>query len=311
MSNTDPSIIHELADVRRRGCDPAAFIAEEERHYERQIDDAADRIADGIDGCRLVLQCGPSSVGKTTTALKLSRALRKRGVEAFVVSLDDFYRGADKAPLLPNGQYDYESPLAIDLEQLRGCITELTETGKTLLPRYSFTAGAPEKDKVPLVTSGNSAVIFEGIHAFSPMIREPLAESGIFPMTVFINTRSRFVENGEILLCRRDIRLSRRLLRDVRTRGSSFSHTMTMWEQVLRGENEYIFPHKDAAQIVLDTTMGYEPCILAPLIVPQLKTLYGTPYEDKARRFGEVYARFPSIALSALPADSLLREFVG
>jgi len=311
MNNTDLSVTHELADVLRRAHDPAAFIAEEERHYEAQMNDAADRIASGIDGCRLVLQCGPSSVGKTTTAMKLSRALRERDVEAFVVSLDDFYRGVDKAPLLPNGQYDYESPLAIDLAQLRRCITELTETGKTMLPRYNFKAGAPEAEKVPLETRGNTAVIFEGIHAFSPMIRDPLAEVGIHPMTVFINTRSRFVENGEVLLCRRDIRLSRRLLRDVRTRGSSFPHTMTMWDQVLRGENEYIFPHKDAAQILLDTTMGYEPCVLSPLILPQLKTLYGTPYEEKARRLEEVYARFTPIALSALPDDSLIREFVG
>lgn len=311
MTNTESAVIHELSDVLRQCTDPAAFIAAEEAHYEAQLEIAADRIAEGIDGCRLVLQCGPSSVGKTTTANKLSRALHRRGVAAYVVSLDDFYRGIDQAPLLPNGQYDYESPLALDLDQLHRCITELTRTGQTLLPRYDFKAGAPAADKQLLKTNGNAAVIFEGIHAFSPLIRDPLAAGGISPLTVFINTDSRFVDNNEVLLCRRDIRLSRRLLRDVRTRGSSFANTMTMWAQVLRGEKEYIFPHKDAADILLDTTMGYEPCVLAPLIIPQLDTLYGTPFEEKAATLKTVYARFPAIGLSAIPKDSLLREFMG
>lgn len=311
MTNTESAVIHELNDISRRSADPAAFIAAEERHYESQLETAADRIAEGIDGCRLVLQCGPSSVGKTTTANKLSRALQRRGVSSFVVSLDDFYRGIDQAPRLPNGQYDYESPLALDLPQLRRCIVELTRTGQTLLPRYDFKAGAPAADKQLLKTDGNTAVIFEGIHAFSPLIRDPLAADGISPLTVFINTRSRFVDRGDVLLCRRDIRLSRRLLRDVRTRGSSFANTMAMWAQVLRGEDEYIFPHKEGADLLLDTTMGYEPCVLAPLIIPQLQTLYGTPFEEKAKTLEAVYARFPAIDLSALPKDSLLREFVG
>ncbi len=311
MNNTDTAITHELADIRRLADDPVAFIAAEEQQYEHQITLAADRIAQGLNGCRLVFQCGPSSVGKTTTASKLRRALADRGVTAHVVSLDDFYRGVNQAPLLPSGQYDYESPLALDLPQLRRCITELMQTGQTWLPRYDFPAGAPAKDKTLLQTSGNTAVIFEGIHAFSPLLREPLEAAGIRPFYVFINTRSRFTDHGEVLLCRRDIRLSRRLLRDERTRASSFENTMNMWAQVINGENQYIFPHKHCADIVIDTTMGYEPCILAPLITARLHTLENTPYTDTATRLRAVYERFPAIDLTMLPLDSLLREFVG
>lgn len=312
MTHTDSVVRHELAEVCRRVRENAAgLIADEEAAYERQIARTASRIAADTHGCRLVLQCGPSSVGKTTTADKLCRSLAGRGVAAVVVSLDDFYRGVGKAPRLPDGSFDYESPLAIDLEQLHDCIAQLVKTGQTLLPRYDFPAGRPSDEKRPLRLSGDTAVIFEGIHAFSPLLTEELARDGIEPFRIFVNTRSRFTDGEDVLLCRREIRLSRRLLRDERTRASSFENTMTMWQQVLKGDELYIFPHSASAHVTIDTTMGYEPCVLAPLMIRRLPTLFGTPYEESARRLLWVYERFCTIDTAAVPKDSVLREFIG
>lgn len=310
MTNTP--IRHDVGDVNRRIRDnAAAFIAEEEARYDNDVAAAATLIASRTHGCQFVWQCGPSSVGKTTTANKLCAALATHGIEAAIVSLDDFYRGVGLAPLLPDGTYDYESPLALDLDRLQACVTELTTTGVTQLPIYDFPAGHPSSDTRELRVHGDTVVIFEGIHAFSPLLTATAEQNGAKPLRVFVNTRSRFTSGDDILLCRRDIRLSRRLLRDERTRASSYENTMNMWAGVLRGDEQYIFPYSDTADVVIDTTMAYEPCVLKPLILSRLHTLDGTAYEQTARHFRESFEQFEAISTELLPQNGVLREFVG
>lgn len=291
--------------------DAAGLIAREEARYTHQIHTAADAIADAADSLQFVWMCGPSSVGKTTTARRLCAALENRGVQAFVVSLDDFYRGVGKAPLLEDGSYDYESPKALDLPQLHRCLTELAATGETDLPRYDFAAGKPGDCRTFLRVTGRAAVIFEGIQAFSPLLTEGLGDLPVLSLRLFINTRTRFTDGDKLLLCRRDIRLVRRLLRDERTRATSFADTMAMWQKVLTGDERHIFPYSDGADLLIDTALGYEPCVTAPLIADKLTALYGTPYEATARRLQTALAQFPALPQEIVPADSILREFIG
>ncbi len=312
MKHTDTAITHDLDEINARvKADAAAFIAAEEAAYIAQIEAAAEHIAAKTHGGQPVMLCGPSSVGKTTTANRLCQALERNGVAAFVVSLDDFYRGAGLAPLTESGAYDYESPEALNLERLHRCMREWATTGETWLPRYDFTAGAPAKEETWLHTAGDAVVIFEGINAFCDEITVGFEGTGVKPIRVFLNTRSRFVRDGEVQLSRRDIRLSRRLLRDIRTRNSSFANTMAMWEQVKAGEEKYILPHSHTADITLDTTMGYEPCLLAPLLLEHLGELADTPYAALAQRGIAVYRSMTPVSLSLLPEDSVLCEFVG
>lgn len=312
MKATGSPITHDLGEIRARvAADAAAFIAAQEEQYERQIEAAAAAIAEKTHGIQIVWMCGPSSVGKTTTAGRLCAALQTRGKQAFVVSLDDFYRGREQAPQLEDGSFDYESPFALDLAFLHACIDELLTKGETMLPRYDFTAGAPSPLKNFLRVTGDAVVIFEGIHAFAPVVCETADGAATPPLRLFLNTRSRFTDGEEILLSRREIRLSRRLLRDERTRNSGFVRTMTMWQQVLRGDEVYIFPYSKDADLMIDTTLGYEPCVLSALMLERLPALVGTAYEGQAAHLQAAYRRFPVLPCEAVPAGSVLREFIG
>ena len=292
--------------------DTVGYIAKEEARYAAEIQAAADTIKAATSGCQLVWMCGPSSVGKTTTAKRLSVALHARGLQAFVISLDDFYRGFDKAPLLPDGSFDYESPEALDLPQLRRCLSELMTSGETDLPRYDFEAGKPRDERAHLRVDGDTVVILEGIQAFSPLLTDGISADILGkPLRLFINTATRFTDDDTMLLCRRDIRLSRRLLRDERTRGSDFADTMAMWQKVLAGDERHIFPYSDRADILVNTAMGYEPSVLAPLLCERLAVLDGTAYEAAAKRLCAALKKFPPLAAENVPSDSVLREFIG
>lgn len=309
---SDTQWVREIGAINRRvQTDAAAFIREEESAYEQGVASAARQIALRGSGRRLIMQCGPSSVGKTTTAGKIARCLRDEGIEAHTVSLDNFYRGLGQAPRLADGSFDYESPEALDLPLLRACMARLMEDGRAFLPEYDFSVGRPKPQRQELILSDDAAVIFEGIHAFDPSLYTALETQGECVVRVFVNTCSRFVRDGRVVLSRRDIRLARRLLRDERFRSSSFHNTLHMWQQVMRGDEAYIFPYSDTADIVVDTTIGYEPCVLAPQLLPRLYELSDGPYRDTARRLEEALSSFVPLSEQFVPKNSVLREFLG
>ncbi len=290
--------------------DAAALVERMERQYRAQTETVAQALADTLEDLRFVMLCGPSSAGKTTTTRLLCEALGRRAVNAVMISLDDFYRPSEEIPLQDDGTPDFEAPEAIDVLRLHACARELVQTGHTLLPRYDFGAHAPCEGTVPLTVFGDTVVIFEGVHAFAPSVTAGLEREGIAPIKVYINTMSRFTEDGRALLGRRDLRLTRRLLRDERTRATSFYQTMTMWDDVIRGLTTYILPYAASAEYTVDTTIGYEPSVMAAPMRARLPSLFGTEYEARARQLYEAYGRFEPLPLSAVPSGSLLREFL-
>jgi len=294
---------------RRIATDPAAFVAEECARYRANVAEVEGWLNDATVKRRVLLLAGPSSSGKTTTANLLCESLRRDGVDAFVVSLDDFYRGRGLAPQLPDGSYDYESPEALDLPQLAACIRSLLDEGHAMLPQYDFKAGRPKAEKVPLTLSNRSVVIFEGIHALCPMLVERLPQKHV--KKLFIHTRSRFYDGEECLLSRREIRLIRRMVRDEKHRGTTAEQTLSMWPQVLRGEDTYLFPYADTVDMTIDTTHAFEPCMMAVQALPLLSSIAKEhPYYSEAQHLIEALTGFVSAPLSLLPENCILREFL-
>ena len=290
--------------------DPAAFVAAEESRYRAAVETVAAAIHDEKDGRRFVLLSGPSSSGKTTTAGLLREALAAKGTVTHVLSLDDFYLGEGKAPLLPDGRPDYESIDALNLPLLQVCLTELVQKGETALPQFDFSARRPKAERVPLCLEADAAVIIEGIHAFNPCLGVYLPSE--MTTRLFINTLSRFSNENGVWLSRRDLRLVRRILRDDRFRASPFSHTMGMWPQVTRGETLYLFPYAKTADLVIDTAFAFEPCLFRSFLLPLLAAVSPTePYAETAKRLTGLLTVFPPLAAELLPQDSMLHEFIG
>jgi len=301
----------EINEINRRArFDADSLIEEETLRYDREIEKLARFLAENFDSHCLVMLSGPSSSGKTTTSLKITNYLRDLGIDAHTISMDDFYRGREQAPVLENGTYDYEALEALRLDKLEQCMQELITEGRTMIPRFDFHNGRPFDETYELIIKPNSFVIFEGIHAINPYFEQHLPSNSLFK--VFINTVSPFMLDGEKFVARRDIRLVRRIIRDDRFRNSPILNTLHMWKQVVRGENEYMFPYVETVDYLIDTTHAYEPCIFAPLILPMLKSVPAdSEYVDIVNHLIEVMTRFEHIPVDKMPADSLLREFVG
>lgn len=293
----------ELYNVAARSPEQLARACE--ASYQRRLAYAAEKIR--YSGTKIVMLTGPSASGKTTTAHKLAEELVRQGMPARVVSLDNFFRGAEYYPRMPDGTTDYENLETLDLPLVNQCIKELCETGKTVLPIYDFVQEARSAETEPVDLMGGVCIV-EGIHAFNPALTSLVPAKEVY--RVYAGLREEYCEEGRRVINTQNIRLCRRMLRDAATRGRSPAKTLSMWDRVLDGETRYIKGFKSSADFLLDTSFTYELGIIAQLlqIVRRQFTLEGHNadlWDDTARRFEHVQP----LPLELLPEDSMLREF--
>ena len=251
--------------------DPARMIDEVEDAYHDHLENIARNITSHHQGVRVVMLSGPSSSGKTTTAHLLRDYLTQYGAKSYIVSLDDFYRGVGLAPRLPDGEYNYESVEALDVEAIKQCLLDIITTGRFSVPSYNFALGRPYVSVKQQIKSANGDVI-------SPM----------------------------------DLRLVRRIVRDVQFRDTTPERTLSMWDQVVEGEDRYIRPYRLSADYTVNSIHIYEPCVMRTVAIPLLRAIAeDSPYYRKARDLEARLMRFEPISASLVPENSMLREFLG
>ena len=286
---------------------PQALADLSEQSYAQRVDYAAQKVQ--LSGAKIVMLTGPSASGKTTSAHKLAEELIRQGTYAHVVSLDNFFRGAEFYPRLPDGTLDYENPDTMDLPLVRQCLHELSETGRTTLPIYDF-ANERRSDETEAVDLQGGVCIVEGIHALNPELTGLVPAEDVY--RIYAGLREEYAIDGRRVINTQDIRLCRRTLRDAAARGRSPEKTLAMWDRVLDGETRYIKGFKTTADFLLDTSFTYELGLISRLlgIVRRQFTLEGHNaelWDETARRFEHVVP----LDLELLPADSMLREFYG
>lgn len=291
--------------------DPMKAILLEEFHFARKIKGVWASVLERQS--QVLLVCGPSSSGKTTTARRIAARLGQSGKPSHIISLDDFYKNRDQPlPRWPDGSINYESPDCLDLQLLHDKMEELWTNKRATFPIFDFHLGARLTDRgIDIAWTPDSYLILEGIHALNPLLDRQLEEFN--PVRLYISPQSDFVDgDGRVVLAARELRLSRRILRDVRHRNAPVARTLELWGGVLRGEELYIHPYRDHADLHINTTHGYEPFLYAQDLTGKLAE--GGDYGDYRfliNRLSEAQRQFfPRLDPQLVPFDSLLREFL-
>ena len=245
---------------------PQVMIDEVEDSYHEHIENIARNIVTHYKTAKVCMLAGPSSSGKTTTAHLLQRELGKLGVHAEIVSLDDFYLGPDETPVLPNGEKDYETVNALDIALIQDCLNSVIHSGSCLLPEYDFTTKTRTLAARKLDVSDRGFVIMEGLHALNPIFTRDLPEGSTIKLYVSVKQQIKDI-NGEVI-SPMDIRLVRRISRDIRSRDTMPERTIAMWDNVVAGEDKYIRPYRLSADYTVNSIHIYEPCVLRRLVIP-------------------------------------------
>ena len=276
---------------------------------EKKIAQMADEIA-ARKHIRVVLLAGPSSSGKTTTCKRLSVQLLANGIKPVQISLDDYFVDRDKTPKDADGELDYESLYALNIPLLNQQFNALFRGEEVQLPKYNFQAGKSEPNGKRLRLDEQSILIVEGIHALNPELTAQVPEEQKYRIYASALTTI-FLDNHNYIPTT-DNRLLRRIVRDNKYRGVSAAETIRRWPSVRAGENKWIFPFQENADVMFNTAMLFELAILKTQAEPLLEDVPENCEEySEAYRLLKFLKYFASIPFKQLPPTSLLREFLG
>jgi uridine kinase len=276
---------------------------------EKKLAKIAEEIA-SRKGVKLVLLAGPSSSGKTTSCKRLSIQLAVNGLKPLQISLDDYFVDRDKTPKDENGEYDFESIYALNLDLLNEQFNALFRGEEVELPKYDFPSGKSVKSGKKLKLEPNNVLVVEGIHALNPELTAHVPEEQIF--RVYASALTTILLDNHNYIPTTDNRLLRRIIRDYKYRGVSAQETIRRWPSVRSGENRWIFPFQENADAMLNTAMLYELSVIKMQAEPLLQQV-----PENCEEFAEAYRLlkflkyFKGIPYNNLPPTSLLREFLG
>ena len=297
----------QLSEINRMlKNDPEQLMRFSDDYYQRQINKTAESTSKS--GRRIVLLTGPSGSGKTTTANKLKEELALFGKTAHVISLDDFYRGKGKYPKLPDGRDNYESVMALDLELIRKTISNIIDRGYAEMPKFDFSTVEKIDNAYTLTVEENDVVIFEGIHALNPMIMPD--HHGHEAYRIYVSPKCQVLDGYEEVISGKNLRLTRRMVRDYKYRNKLHQQTVAVWGNVLSGERENISPFANNSDSVIDTTHFYEYGLYSRYL-ELCEEIQGFEKEfEIIKSIKKKFDRFIPITLD-VSKDAMIREFIG
>ena len=280
---------------------------------EKRISQIADEIFNrGLKGqpVKLVLISGPSSSGKTTFSKRLSVQLIANGLRPFSISLDDYFVNREDTPKDENGNYDYESLYALDLDFFNQQLQALLKGEEVGLPRFNFNTGKREMSGNRLKLDDNMILILEGIHALNPELTPHIPNENKFK--IYVSALTTILLDDHNYIPTTDNRLLRRIIRDYKYRGYSAEETISRWPSVRAGEDKWIFPYQENADVMFNSALLFELAIIKDYAEPILRKVPNNrPEYSEAYRLRKFLEYFVPLQDKELPPTSLLREFLG
>jgi len=263
-----------------------------------------------VSGCSIVLLSGPSGSGKTTTSLKLAKALTARGKPAKVISLDDYFKNIEDYPETETGDKDYESIYALDIGLVNSNLFDLAATGRAVIPQFDFVLQKRKPEQKEIVLDKGEIAVVEGIHALNPILSESIKREDAF--RVYAGLCVEYYNGEERIIATRDLRITRRMIRDYYFRGHTIERTLELWDNLLAGETKWVRAFKTEADHLINTSIKYEVCVFKRLIEGIFTDeAQGGVYRNILAEVAGRYEKVTPIDEDMTPDGSMLREFLG
>ena len=259
---------------------------------------------------KMILIAGPSSSGKTTFAQKLGVQLKLTGYNPITISMDNYFKERKDTPLGEDGKYNFETVDALDKDLFNTQMKDLID-GKTVeLPEFDFVNGEKKYKGNYLKLNQNDVLVIEGIHALNPVLTKFTPDENKYK--VYIAPITTLDVDGYTKMSSSDARFLRRMVRDYATRGHSVERTFELWNNVKKGEEEYIFPFVDTVDFIYNSSLNYEPNVMKIFAQPLLLQVDNSSvHYSEARRLYAQLNNFIPLETSDIPIDSIIREFIG
>lgn len=306
LETADVGSLNQLIAAGKGG----SLIRVAEALHEKKMGQIADMIAADRDRIRIILVAGPSSSGKTTFAQRLAVQLRVNGLKPISISIDDYFVPRAKTPIGADGLPDYECLEAIDLELFNQQLTALIQGLPVNIPVYNFQKGEREPRAHDTALSPEQPIIIEGIHGLNDRLTLDIPRNNKFK--IYVSALTQLNLDGHNRIPTTDNRVLRRIVRDSQFRGHEAVKTLCMWPMVRRGEEQYIFPFQEEADVMFNSALIYELAILKRYAEPLLTRITpDQPEYTEAKRLLKFLNYFLTLNDPEVPLNSIIREFIG
>lgn len=303
--------IHNIADLNRAVQDyrVSDIIQIEEALHEKKVVEIANSISSRKD-LKIILIAGPSSSGKTSFAKRLSVQLRVNGIKPHIIGMDDYFVSRDRTPVKENGEYDFESINALDLELLNSDLTKVLNGQEIEPPKYNFIKGQSERSYHTLKLGKDEVLIMEGIHGLNDLLTQAVPYNQ--KVKIYVSALNNLNVDHHNRIATSDSRKIRRIMRDSSNRGHSAEQTLLMWNSVKEGEELNIFPFQENADFMFNSILTYELGVFKERVIPLLLKIHKqSDAYPEAQRLIEMVGQVYSIRDEQIPNNSILREFIG
>lgn len=285
------------------------IILTQEALFEERIGQLAETIANS-SGKKFIMIAGPSSSGKTTFSHRLSIQLAAKGLKPHPFPLDDYYVDREFCPRDENGNFDFECLESLDVELFNHDMNELLAGKKVDLPIFNFKTGKREYKDKTMQLGKDDVLVIEGIHGLNDKLSYTLPAESKYKIYISALTQLNIDEHN--CLPTTDGRIIRRIVRDARTRGTSAKETIAMWDSVRRGEEKYIFPFQEGADVMFNSALIYELAVLKLYAEPLLFAIdKDCPEYIEAKRLLKFLDYFLPMPSDGISQNSIIREFIG
>jgi uridine kinase len=294
------------------------IVSESEAAYHEDIENAAEMILDRKDALKMVIVTGPSSSGKTTSTIKLEQHLQRSGIKLITLNVDNYFFDLELHPKDEFGDYDFETPQALDLELINEHLSRLIAGEQVLIPRYDFKTGMRHMDQTPMQLEENDVILIDSLHGLYTEMTASISDANKFKL--YLEPLLQMKDDKGKYIRWTDIRLMRRMLRDAAHRAYDPTRTLLHWHYVRASEMRHIIPFINTADYIANSAMPYELSIYRPKLFDQFVN-WVTNYKDdplrqdayiRAERTNNILSQFTPIKDdNFVPENSVLREFIG
>lgn len=286
------------------------FILLNELKQNEKLNEVSTYIKNNLDTIKIVLVSGPTSSGKTTTSKRLALYLKSKGINPFIISMDNYFKNREDTPINEKGERLLDSIEAIDVDSFNNDLNKLLNKESVKLPTFNFIKGEREYLNEPVSLSTRDLIIIEGIHALNDKLLSKIGDK--YKLKIYVSPFTPLALDRHNYVSTVDLRFIRCLVRDFRTRGRNAYDSLKAWGQVRDSEEKFIFPYQEKADIVINTALIYELGMLKTYALPLLESIdEENEFYPEAVRIINFLKNFLDIPTDYLPETSVLREFVG
>ncbi|MBN2256630.1 MAG: hypothetical protein JW704_02250 [Anaerolineaceae bacterium] len=295
-----------------------AIITESEAAYHEDIENASNLILERRKDLKLVIITGPSSSGKTTTTIKVSEKLQRAGIKLVSLTVDHYFFDLEMHPKDEFGDYDFETPFALDLPLVNEHINRLIAGEEVKIPFYDFKTGKRHLDHTPMRIGADEVILIDSLHGLFPDMTQGISDERKFKLYLEPLLQMK-TPSGEYIRWT-DIRLMRRMLRDASFRAYDPTRTLLHWHYVRNSEKRFIIPFITSTDVIINSAMPYELSIYQPRLIEQFTgwvekyredPLQKDAFERASRTFNFLKWITPLDDTGVVPSDSVIREFIG